>query len=73
MSEYVDIAPRPVRLYRVIVGEWEYTYEITTEMDWVRFDIDGDDSIPIARAVVEGRETLISWKSRILVKGVSHE
>ena len=73
MSEYVDIAPRPVRFYRVIVGEWEYTYEITPEMTWIRIDInaEAEGELPTIRAVVwiGEKEHVIPWKTRILAEG----
>ena len=69
MSEYVDIAPRPVRFYRVVMGEWEYTYEITPEMTWIRIDISTEGDFPLVLAWIGEEMQAIPLKTRILVEG----
>ena len=65
MSKYIDVAPRPIRFYRVVVGEWEYTYAIPPEAEWIRIDIDTEDDIPIVREVEDGQEVVSPlWAER---------
>ena len=71
MSEYIDVAPRPIRFYRVVVGEWEYTYEITPEMTFIRIDIsiNTEGAFPLVVAWIGEEAQAIPWKTRILAEG----
>ena len=65
MSECIDIAPRSVRFFRVVIGEWEYTYEIPPEADYIRVVIDVEDNNLIVKEIkFGGVDKTIPWKSR---------